>query len=235
MALLGPVAASAQTAQPYLNAAVADPLRPQDDRERDVKRKPAETMAFAGIAPGQTVAELFPGGGYYTRMLSRAVGPTGHIYTIPWGEPDTGASRQLALNRAYGNITAFMENLLAFRPPRPVDVIWTTQNYHDIASPQRAQVNQVLFKALKPGGLYFILDHAGAERSGYASLSLHRIDEALVRKELAAAGFVFAGESNILRNPADDRKRSAFDRSIRGDTDQFLLKFVKPEAAAPRP
>lgn len=221
-------AAVAQPQAPHLAAAVADPARPQAHRANDAKRKPAETLAFAGVAPGMRIAEIFPGEGYYTRMLSRAVGPTGRIYVIPWSEPNTGGSRQLALSPVYGNITGFFENLLAFRPVPPVDMIWTTQNYHDIASPQRAQVNQVLFRALKPGGTYFILDHAAVDGSGYASLPLHRIDVALVKKEVAQAGFVFVAESDLLRNPADDRRRSAFDASVRGQTDQFLLKFLKP-------
>jgi predicted methyltransferase len=209
--------------------AVADPLRPEADRARDTKRKPAETLAFAGVAPGQTVVELFPGGGYYTRILSRAVGPTGQVIAIPWGEPNSGGSAQLAHSAAYRNIVLFADSLIGFRPAKPVDMVFTAQNYHDIASPQRMQVNQVLFKALKPGGTYFILDHAAVDGSGYATLPLHRIDERLVKKEVTAAGFVFVGESEILRNPADDRKTNVFAPAIRGDTDQFLLKFIKPE------
>jgi len=222
--LLGPTT----LAQGPIAAAIADPLRPVADRERDAARKPAETLAFAGIAPGQTVVEIFPGPGYFTRLISRTIGPSGRLYTVPWGEPDTGASRRLATDPAYGNINAYLQNLLGFRPPWPADVIFTTQNYHDIGTPQRAQANKVLFNALKPGGIYFILDHSGAVGSGYAALPLHRMDEALLKKEMAEAGFRLVAESQILRNPADDRKRSAFDPAIRGRTDQFLMKFEKP-------
>ena len=221
-------AAMAQAPPAHIVAAVADPARPAAQRASDAARKPAETMAFAGVAPGMRVAEIFPGEGYYTRLLARAVGPTGRVYVIPWSEPNTGGSRQLALSPVYGNITGFFENLLAFRPSPPVDMVWTTQNYHDIATPQRAQVNQVLFRALKPGGTYFILDHAAVDGSGYASLPLHRIDAALLKKEVTAAGFVLVAESNLLRNPTDSRLTSAFAPSVRGRTDQFLLKFVKP-------
>ena len=106
--------------------------------------------------------------------------------------------------------------------------MFTVQNYHDVLSPQRPQMNQVLFKALRTGGAYLIVDHAAVPGSGYASLPLHRIDEALVRKEVEAAGFRFAADSQALRNPSDDRKTNVFSPEIRGRTDQFMLKFVKP-------
>jgi predicted methyltransferase len=208
-------------------AALADPLRPDEDRAADVRRKPAETLVQAGVKPGMRVAEPFPGGGYFSRLLARAIGPSGHLWLIPWGEPQSGRSRTLAADPRYGNISYFGENLLAFHPPEPLDLVFTVQNYHDIASPQRAQVNQVIWKALKPGGVYLIVDHAAVAGSGYSSLPLHRIDEALVRREVEAAGFVLAGESQALRNPADDRKLNAFNPAIRGRTDQFILKFVK--------
>lgn len=213
---------------PAIQAAVAAADRPAADRAQDAARKPAETLAFAGVEPGMRIAELLPGGGYYTRILSRAVGPKGRVFTIPWGEFQAGRSRALALDPAYGNISLFAENLLAFRPTEPLDMVFTTQNYHDFASPQRGQINQVLFRALKSGGVYFILDHAAKPGSGYAALPLHRIDEALVRREVEAAGFRYVGTSEILRNPADDRTRNVFDPAIRGHTDQFLMKFVKP-------
>ena len=209
-------------------AALADPLRPQDEVAADARRKPADTLRLAGAAPGLQVAELFPGGGYFSRLLARVVGPNGHLWLIPWGEPQSGRSRALAADPRYGNVTDFEQNLIAFRPPRPLDLVFTVQNYHDVLSPQRPQMNQVLFKALRTGGAYLIVDHAAVPGSGYASLPLHRIDEALVRKEVEAAGFRFAADSQALRNPSDDRKTNVFSPEIRGRTDQFMLKFVKP-------
>ncbi len=209
-------------------AALTDPLRPADDLAADARRKPAETLRFAGVRPGLQIAEPFPGGGYFSRLLARVAGPQGHLWLIPWGEPQSGRSRALAADSRYGNVGYFGENLIAFRPPRPLDLVFTVQNYHDVGSPQRPQMNQVLFKALKPGGVYIIVDHAAVAGSGYAGLPLHRIDQAIVRKEVEAAGFEFAGESQALRNPADDRKTNVFSPAIRGRTDQFMLKFVKP-------
>jgi predicted methyltransferase len=220
-------AALAQTVPPAISAAVADRGRPDKDVARDATRKPAETMAFVGIAPGMTVAELLPGDGYFTRMISKAVGSAGHVTTIPWNEFQTGMTENLALN-GYANITVFRENMLGFKPNPQIDVFFTTQNYHDITPVQRGQVNQVIFKALKPGGVYFILDHAAKIHAGYSAERLHRIDEDIVKTEVERAGFVLAGESDILRNPADDRSLLVFNPAIRGNTDQFLLKFVKP-------
>ena len=208
-------------------AAIADTLRPAADREADARRKPALTLAFAEAKPGMKVAELFPGGGYFSRLLSRTVGRDGHVWLVPWQEPQSGRSKRLAADPAYGNFTYADGNLFGFRPGEPLDLVFTVQNYHDIASPQRAQVNQLIFRWLKPGGAFVVIDHAAVVGSGYASLPLHRIDEALAKKEIQAAGFVLAGESQALRNPADDRKTNVFDPAIRGRTDQFMLRFVK--------
>jgi len=209
-------------------SAIADPLRPDADRAADARRKPAETLAFAQVRPGMKVAELFPGGGYFSRMLSRVVGKDGHVWLVPWQEPQSGRTRRLAADPSYGNFTFVEGNLLGFRPGEPLDLVFTVQNYHDITSPQRAQVNQLIYRWLRPGGAYVILDHAAVDGSGYATLPLHRIDEALVKKEVTAAGFKLAGESQALRNRDDDRKTNVFDPAIRGRTDQFMLRFVKP-------
>jgi predicted methyltransferase len=227
-------AAAAQSPGDAIKAAVADRGRPDADKARDLKRKPAETLAFAGVAPGQRVAELLPGDGYFTRMISRTVGPKGKVITIPWEEFQSGKTEDLALN-GYSNIEVFHGNLLGFRPVPPVDVFFTTQNYHDVQPFQRTQMNQVVFKSLKPGGVYFILDHAAKVHAGYGAERLHRIDEDIVKQEVARAGFTLVGESDILRNPADDRSLLVFNPAIRGNTDQFLLKFIKPVKAPPKP
>lgn len=226
--LAGPPAFAQQRPSATITAAVADPGRPAVDRYRDDRRKPAETVAFAGVKPGMKIAELIPGNGYYTRILSKAVGPSGRIYTLPFGEPRAAASRALAADPAYGNISLVAGSPANLSLPERVDLVWTTQNYHDIRA-GRAALNKAVFEALKPGGTYFIVDHAavaGADEG--VLLSLHRIDEDLVKREVLAAGFVLEAESALLRNPADDRKRMVFDREVNRNTDQFMLRFKKP-------
>ena len=211
-------------------AAVADSHRPAKDVFRDGRRKPAETLAFAGIRPGMKVAELIPGNGYYTRLLSRAVGPTGKVYTIPFSEPRASQSKAIAEDPAYTNITLVQGSPGGLNTPEPVDLVWTSQNYHDIRA-GRAVLNKAVFNALKPGGVYFIVDHAAKPGAGEeVLLSLHRIDEDIVKREVLAAGFVLEAEGEFLRNPKDDRSKMVFDRELNRDTDQFVLRFRKPAA-----
>ncbi|MET0274223.1 MAG: class I SAM-dependent methyltransferase [Phenylobacterium sp.] len=213
---------------PAIAAAVADPGRPAVDRYRDDRRHPAETVAFAGVREGMTIAELIPGNGYYTRILSKAVGPEGHVYTVPFSEPRASYSKAIAADPAYANVTLITGAPLTIGVPSPVDLVWTTQNYHDIRQ-GRALLNKAVFDALKPGGTYFIVDHSAAAGAGEeVLLSLHRIDEAVVKREVLAAGFVLDAESDLLRNPADKRSQMVFDREVNRATDQFVLKFRKP-------
>ena len=216
---------------PAIAAAVADKARPGIDTYRDDRRKPAETVAFAGVSPGMTVAELIPGNGYYTRILSKTVGAKGRVLTVPFSEPRAAFSKAIAADPAYANVTLITGAPLSISVPAPVDMVWTTQNYHDVRQ-GRAILNKAVFDALKPGGTYFIVDHSavvGADEG--VLLSLHRIDEAVVKREVLAAGFVLEAESDLLRNPADKRGQMVFDRDVNRNTDQFVLKFKKPAAA----
>lgn len=221
-------------------AAVADARRPQEDRDRDANRHPAETLAFAGIEPGDRVADIFPGGGYWTRLFAVAVGDQGKVYpTIrPDGVAGDYETPVLAVAAQYPNATMARTPYDALAYPEPLDVIFTAQNYHDlpIASynlGDRNAMNRTAFAALKPGGVYIVIDHSAVAGSPVQTedndATLHRIDQATVRQEVEAAGFVFDGESDILRNPADDRTTSVFNDAIRGHTDQFVMRFRKPE------
>ncbi|MBU1378304.1 MAG: methyltransferase domain-containing protein [Alphaproteobacteria bacterium] len=226
--LLGGAAQAQPKVPPVIAAAVADAGRPAIDTFRDDRRKPAETVAFAGVREGMSVAELIPGNGYYTRILSKVVGPKGHVYTVPFSEPRASYSKAIAADPAYANVTLLSGAPLSIPVPQPVDLVWTTQNYHDIRQ-GRALLNKAVFDALKPGGIYFVVDHsavAGADEG--VLLSLHRIDEALVKREVLAAGFVLDAESDLLRNPSDKRNQMVFDREVNRNTDQFVLKFRKP-------
>lgn len=216
---------------PALAALLASPARPEADKVRDADRKPAEVMAFAGIRPGQKIAELAPGGGYYTRLLSAAVGPKGYVYTF--ASRVSPAVAEIA--KASGNVSVGVGKAGDALAPEPVDVVWTTQNYHDFKNVKvgdgdgAAAYNKAAFAALKPGGVYLINDHQAAKGAGATVTStLHRIEDAVVIQEVEAAGFKLEGRSEILRHPADDHTGKVFDSGVRGKTDQFLLRFRKP-------
>jgi predicted methyltransferase len=225
----------------FLSAAVADPARPAADTERDANRKPAETLLFAGIAPGQQIAELLPGGGYFTRIMGKAVGPSGHIYAlVPAPSPDAPANtpdfaarvKALAADPNYSNVSVVVEPFAQLKMPVPVDMVWTSQNYHDLHNFPGLDItvfNQMVFEALKPGGTYLILDHATEPGAGTSeTATLHRIDPETVKREVLAAGFIFVASSNLLRQSSDPHTAKVFDPAIRGRTDQFILKFRKP-------
>ena len=237
MALGVGAAWAAATIPANIAAAVANPNRPQADRDRDAARKPGEVLAFAGVKPGEQVLELIPGGGYFTRVLSGAVGPKGHVTE---GLPNlTGAadvaqkSNGVAADPNFSNVSEAKFTVGDLAKLGPVDMVWTSQNYHDL---HLARFNldvvafdKAVYAALKPGGVFFIEDHAAVAGSGLdVPDKLHRIDEAIVKKEVESAGFKLDGESDILRNPADDHSLLVFNPAIRGKTDQFLLKFRKP-------
>ena len=238
---LAAVQGSAAPVPAFLSAAVADPGRPAADTERDANRKPAETLLFAGIAPGQQIAELLPGGGYFTRIMGKAVGPSGHIYALvpapspdaPPNTPDFAARvKALAADPNYSNVSVVVEPFAQLKMPVPADMVWTSQNYHDLHNFPGLDItvfNQMVFEALKPGGTYFILDHATEPGAGTSeTATLHRIDPETVKREVLAAGFIFVGSSNLLRQSSDPHTAKVFDPAIRGRTDQFILKFRKP-------
>ena len=229
------VSAWAQTPSKAVSAAVADAQRPAADTARDAARKPAQIVAFAGVKAGDKVAELMPGGGYYTRILAKTVGPKGHIYAlVPTGFANRpgGLDALNALAAQYGNVTVVPADLASFKLDTPVDVVWTTENYHDFHNGPTANIaglNAAAFAALKPGGIYFIEDHAAAAGTGVTATSrLHRIDPAAVVSEAQAAGFKLDARSDLLANPADAHDKPVFDPSIRGETDKLALRFKKP-------
>ncbi|HEY8003521.1 MAG TPA: methyltransferase [Phenylobacterium sp.] len=239
------LASAAASSPAYIAGALADPRRPQADVARDPARKPAQLIAFAGVRPGDRVADYFAGGGYYTRLLSDVVGPRGRVFAIIPAEmarncdpAEFAGARRVAADATYRNVDVLTRPAVAFAPPRPLDVIWSSQNYHDLHDSfmehaDVAAIDRALYAALKPGGVLIVIDHAAEPGSGLRDTeTLHRIDPAQIRHEVEAAGFVFEGESALLRNPADDHRLKVFDPRIRGRTDQVALKFRKPGRAA---
>ena len=217
-----------------VQSAVADTLRPADEVARDPLRHPAEILAFAQLQPGQRVADIRPGAGYFTRLFARVVGEGGHIYAfVPNRTAERENPRADALVAAYPNVSRVNGDLDAMAFDQPLDVVFMSQEYHDFHIPRFgvdvAKMNADIFKALKPGGLFVVIDHQAAPGAGNTVVeTLHRIEGAQLRREVEAAGFVFDGESPAVANPADDHTLNVFDEAIRGKTDQFVYRFRKP-------
>jgi predicted methyltransferase len=218
-------------AAPNLASILADPIRPDADKARDADRKPAGLIAFAHVRPGDRIAELAPGGGYFTRILSGVVGPNGRIFAISGRE----SPALQALAQARPNVVPTVAAPGTIPVPEPVDIVWTTLNYHDFKNQKvgdgdgATALDAAAFKALKHGGLYVIVDHeAGKGKGASVTSTLHRIESGFVRQEVEKAGFRFDGQSDMLRHPADDHSLRVTDPAIRGKTDQFVFRFRKP-------
>ena len=214
----------------YIMAAVISPARPAQDVARDAARKPEEIVAFSGVQRGDVIAEIAPGGGYYTRILAQAVGPEGKVYALMpafFASRPGGLDGINAIAEQYGNVeVVVVDGYDTMTLPEPVDLVWTTENYHDLANGNIAGANAAVFAALKPGGIYFVEDHAAPGTGTSATSTLHRIDPAAVREQVTAAGFVLEAESDALHNPADPHDASP--RDFDGVSDKFALRFRKP-------
>jgi predicted methyltransferase len=227
-------AAAADTPS-YISAAIADQTRPKDDRDADGIRAPADTLAFAGVKPGMVVGELYPCGGYFSRMIADVVGPHGKDYgleTTRW--KGCAEADQKVIDEGHKNFSFVAAPFGEFGLPEKVDVFWITQNYHDLhikeyGNVDMAAFNRKVFESLKPGGVYFVLDHqAVGPLADDAIAKVHRIAKAQLIAEVEAAGFKLAGEGTFLHRDGDDHTKSIFDPAIRGKTDQYALRFVRP-------
>lgn len=227
--LAGCATMAAAQPSPEIAAAVADSARPEADTARDVNRKPAEVIAFAGVKPGDSIAEIAPGGGYFTRILARAVGPEGKVYALMpsfFADRPGGLDAINALAAQYGNVEVVVIDYAETELPEPVDLVWTTENYHDLANGNIAGVNAWVFGALKPGGLYYVQDHSAPGTGLTATSTLHRIDPEAVKEQVRAAGFVLDAESDVLHNPNDPHDVGP--REVQPTSDKFALRFRKP-------
>jgi predicted methyltransferase len=235
-----PAPAPAAAAESSPEAIASAPDRSEADRKLDAGRKPAELLRFLKVQPGMKVAELFAGGGYTTELLARAVGPTGVVYgqntklvlerfaAKPWSE-------RLAkpVNRNVVRVDRELDQPL---PPEAHDLALVVSNiiYHDTVwqNVDRAKMNGAVLAALEPGGRYVVCDSSAPAGSGTsAAQTLHRIDEAVVRQEVVAAGFKLVEEGDFLRNPADTRDWNSSPMAAgdkRGSSDRFCLAFAKP-------
>jgi len=219
-------------------AIVADTTRPAADRELDASRHPAELLALLKIKPGDTVADVWPGD-YWDRLFADAVGPGGKVYAAHLIEADKGEHQPTPADGTmplpeHPNVVTVAAHTDTFALPAKADVIWMRQNYHDlydkfVGPADVPAFNRGVYQALKPGGRFVVIDHSAPDGSKLAATNTtHRIDAAVVKADMAAAGFKFVGESNVLRSPADDRTKLVFDPSVRGHTDQFVYVFQRP-------
>ena len=234
-------ALAADSSNQAIAGAITDPSRPSTDTIRDANRKPTETLAFAGVKAGDKIADYAAGAGYFTRLFADLAGSRGHVYaSVPsalfkYSNIVKGIAEIQTYAVTHPNVTVtFASALDAARYPEKLDLFWISQNYHDLHDSfmgpvDMAAFNRTVYAALKPGGLYIVLDHTAARGSpADVTDTLHRIEPSTVRREVEAAGFKFEGESTILANPADPHTAGVFDSSIQGQTDQFILKFRRP-------
>jgi predicted methyltransferase len=231
----GPVLA--QTPSAPIAKALADPAR-ADQQPDDARRQAAAVLAFSGVKPGDVVVDYLPGQGYWTRLFTGIVGPKGHVYAAWPARAATSERGKAAIatlgGRNLANVTAAAQPGDLPSSPQPADLFWTVQNYHDIPNngagePALRAFDAAVFKLLKKGGTYVVIDHADTAGAGMAHTgTTHRIDPATVKTQVTAAGFRFVGESKVLRNAEDDHAKNVFDPAVRGHTDQFVYKFRKP-------
>jgi len=218
-----------------IERAVSATGRPAEDVARDADRKPQDVMRFFEIEPGQRVAELMAGKGYYAELLGRVVGSGGRVYAqnnafVLKRFAEAPLSERLS-NPELANVERLDSELATPQLPKDLDAVLMILFYHDTYWQEidRAAMNGAAFAALKPGGIYGVIDHHAESGSGRRDVkTLHRVDAAIVREEILAAGFEFEAESALLRHPEDSREINVFDGKVRGSTDRFIYRFRKP-------
>ena len=199
--------------------------------------KVPEVIAFIGVKPGDKVADVVAG--RLTASLAKAVGPTGKVYAVETAEiaktHGEGMKNLQMVSAAYPNVIVSADPV-ATPLPHGLDAVFIRQNYHDLYDKFMGPAdvpafNRNVYAALKPGGVYVILDHVANASMDFTTQTekVHRIDPARVKADVEAAGFKLVAESDILKNPADDHTKMVFAADVRGHTDQFLFKFRKPK------
>ncbi len=225
-----------------IDSAVEAPDQPAADKALDAGRHPAQILSFFGIAPGMKVADLWAGGGYTTELLARVVGATGKVYSqngpfAPAFKKTEDAWKARVAEPGMSNVVELQKSFagpdsILPVPPESLDAVIIDMNYHDLVARgyDRTRINAAVFRALRPGGVYGVIDNSAQPGSGARDAgTLHRIDEAFETGEIEKAGFKLVAASAVLRNPKDDR--AWFVMKHRGEQDRFVLKFIKPPGA----
>lgn len=241
--LCGMLLTAVVSADSAISSAIAHPARSDADRKADLFRKPEAVLEFFEVKPGQVVLDVFAGGGYYTELLARAVGPQGRVDAfnnkpyLNWvgAQLDTRLANQRLPNVQRLDVEADELQLSA----QQYDLIFASMAFHDMyyADPaegwpamDRVALFRKLFAALKPGGTLAVIDHSAKAGRGHQDAKpLHRIEETTLRQDLEQAGFRFDASTALLRNPNDDRSLSSFEAKIRFQTDRFVLRFKRPQ------
>jgi predicted methyltransferase len=228
----GPSATVPATIPAHIRRAVDSPDRPQEHRERDANRKPAEILAMSGVDEGDRIIEIAGIGQYFTTLLAQAVGPSGMIdvYDLPYTERFAGEASR-AFDAAHDNVVYHQEDYNAAAFPPNIDAVFNVLYYHDLQPNQidTAALNRKIYAALKPGGVYLIIDHKAEDGSGWRdAATIHRMGVDTIKEEVMAAGFELAVDSDLLANPQDDRTQMVFAPGTRGTTDQAFFIFRKP-------
>ncbi|MCE2946377.1 MAG: class I SAM-dependent methyltransferase [bacterium] len=228
----GPASGTGQALTPAqlaeIEKVLASPARPDADRKADVRRQPADLLRLAMVRPGMRVLDIWAGGGYTTQVMSAAAGSTGKV----WAHTPTVRPPLEARAKAPGsNIEVLVrptEDPYPANLPR-VDLVTLILSYHDIVNTptDRMKMNRALLAALRPGGRLVVMDHSARDGAGLsATETFHRIEEAVMRKEIEAAGFVFEADSAAWRNKADPRDTHW--NQAKPSSDKFALRFVRP-------
>jgi predicted methyltransferase len=230
--LLGGVAIAQDEQAARMTTALTAAARPMEDKERDPARKPIQTVQFLRIETGDTVIDAIAAGGWFTEVLSAAVGPSGKVLAQ---NPEFFVSqpgfveREKARHDRLGNVQAVHGELAAAGIVAQADAAITALNLHDLYNGQNGEATAVAFAkgiydALKPGGVFGVIDHVGI--AGQNNAQFHRLEIAQARDVLTKAGFTIEAESDILRNPGDDHTKPVRDMARRSD--QFLIRARKP-------
>ncbi len=222
-----------------LNAAMASDIRTAEEVERDDNRKPVETLEFFGLRDDMTVVELLPGGGWYTKLLAPVLAENGEFY-VALG---TGRVKENVLNqKGFEQVNVIAEDAKIFRPEGSrsyalemgelgvddVDIVFTFRNYHNFGPEGRAAMNAAVFNALKPGGIYAVVDHTRRHMEADDNENRRRIDPVLAILEIESAGFEFVGYSDLHFRPDDELVYEVGRKTVTGNTDRWTLKFRKP-------
>lgn len=220
-------------------AALSHPDRPSEDAASDAARKPAQVLAFAGLQSGMDVLELEAGGGYYTEILSRAVGANGSVILqhAPglMGFIGDGIDIRTANNRLR-NVTVSISNFDALdAADNSIDMVTWILGPHELGfAPDGASLGdpngafREIARVLKPGGVLLASDHIAPNGAGLeAGGTLHRIEQSVVTRMATDAGLTQVGSSDLLKNPADPLTVGVFSPSIQGKTSQFIVLYRK--------